>query len=225
MERDTFLALLRQHRAIAVIRTSEVDLSLHLAQAAEAGGIRLIEITWDSAHPEYLVDRLRQLLPHCHIGIGTALSVTDLKHAAGAGAQFCFCPHTDPALIDLAQCLQIPIVPGALTPNEIVAAWQAGATAVKVFPVSALGGASYIRSLQGPLAHIPLVPTGGVTVENAATMVQAGAIAVGLSTGLFPPALVADRNWTAITALATPLVKRFSIAKAPSIEARPSCPA
>jgi 2-dehydro-3-deoxyphosphogluconate aldolase / (4S)-4-hydroxy-2-oxoglutarate aldolase len=206
MNRDSFLALLRQHRAIAVIRASELTLGLQLAKAAAAGGIRLIEITWNSDHPADLVNKLRQLLPHCTIGIGTALLPSDIAAAVEAGAQFCFCPHTDPALIKLAQQFEIPIVPGALTPGEIVAAWQAGATAVKVFPISAVGGTSYVRSLQGPLAHIPLIPTGGVTVENASAMVQAGAIAVGLSTSLFPKTAVADRDWAVVTALAKQLV-------------------
>ena len=202
MDRDSFLALLQQHRAIAVIRAPEVNLGLRMATAVEAGGFRLIEITWNSANPGDLVDKLRHQLPHCTIGVGTALSSAHLQAAASAGAQFCFCPHTDPALIHLAQDLHIPIVPGALTPNEIVAAWEAGATAVKVFPINAMGGASYIRNLQGPLAHIPLVPTGGVTAENAVEMVRAGAIAVGLSTSLFPNHAIAQGDWAIITALA-----------------------
>lgn len=210
MYKELFLALLRQHRAIAVIRAASVESGLAQAQAVAAGGIRLIEITWDSVSPTLLVDELRHSLSNCTIGIGTALSVADLKDAAGAGSQFCFCPYTDRALIDLAHDLQIPIVPGALTPNEMMVAWRAGATAVKVFPISAVGGASYVRSLQGPLAHIPLIPTGGVTVENAAAMVQAGAIAVGLSTSLFPKAAVAEKNWAAVTALATQLVANLA---------------
>ena len=205
MYQELFLALLRQHRAIAVIRAASVESGLAQAQAVAAGGMRLIEVTWDSASPALLVEKLRHSLPACTIGVGTALSHSDLKNAAAAGAQFCFCPHTDLSLIRAAQPLQIPIVPGVLTPNEIVTAWQAGATAVKVFPVSALGGATYIRSLQGPLSHIPLVPTGGVTVENAAAMVQVGAIAVGLSTGLFSKADLARENWQHITQLSSQL--------------------
>lgn len=210
MEKDIFLSLLRQHRAIAVIRTSDINEGLAMAEAAAAGGIHLIEITWNSRHPADLVSKLRHRLPHCTIGIGTALAQADLKAAASAGAQFCFCPHTDSALLQLAQNLEIPIVPGALTPNEIVAAWQVGAAAVKVFPINAVGEASYVRSLQGPLAHIPLIPTGGVTVENAGAMVQAGAIAVGLSTSLFPKTVVAEQNWAAITTLAAQLVETLA---------------
>ncbi|MBD2234871.1 bifunctional 4-hydroxy-2-oxoglutarate aldolase/2-dehydro-3-deoxy-phosphogluconate aldolase [Phormidium tenue] len=210
MDKDTFLSLLRQHRAIAVIRTPDLNRGLAMAEAAATGGIHLIEITWNSYHPGDLVSKLRHRLPHCTIGVGTALSKADLKAAVGAGAQFCFCPHSDPALIQLAQQVEIPIVPGALTPGEVVAAWQAGATAVKVFPISAVGGVSYVRSLQGPLAHVPLIPTGGVTVENASAMVQAGAIAVGLSTSLFPTTAVAEQNWAAITTLAAQLVNTLA---------------
>ncbi|MFQ4136375.1 bifunctional 4-hydroxy-2-oxoglutarate aldolase/2-dehydro-3-deoxy-phosphogluconate aldolase [Nodosilinea sp. PGN35] len=210
MEREAFLALLRQHRAIAVIRAPDLSRGLAMAEAAAAGGVRLIEITWNSRHPGDLLSKLRHRLPHCTIGVGTVLSKRDLRDAAAAGAQFCLCPHTDRSVVGLAQRVGMPIVPGALTPSEVVAAWQAGATAVKVFPVSAVGGASYIRSLQGPLAHIPLVPTGGVTVENAGDLLKAGAIAVGLSTGLFPPAVVEQQAWTTITALAQQLVNSLA---------------
>ena len=106
--------------------------------------------------------------------------------------------HVDFGLIQLAVQQDIPLVPGALSPTEIVTAWQAGATSVKVFPVQALGGASYIRHLQGPLSQIPLIPTGGVTIENAKDFLAAGAIAVGLSGNLFPAAAVQSGNWQAI---------------------------
>ncbi|MBD2107085.1 bifunctional 4-hydroxy-2-oxoglutarate aldolase/2-dehydro-3-deoxy-phosphogluconate aldolase [Nodosilinea sp. FACHB-13] len=211
MDRDAFLALLRQHRAIAVIRALDLNQGLAMAEAAAAGGIHLIEITWNSWHPGDLVSKLSHRLPHCTIGVGTVLSKANLRDAVGAGAHFCFCPHTDSAIIELAQKMEVPIVPGALTPNEVVTAWQAGATAVKVFPINAVGGASYIRSFQGPLTHIPLIPTGGVTVENTRDMLRAGAIAVGLSTSLFPKAAVAEQNWAAITTLAAQLVDTLAI--------------
>ncbi len=207
MEPASFLDLLRQHRAIAVIRTSEPDLGLQMATAAAAGGLRLIEITWNSAHPEKLIQHLRAQLPHCCIGAGTVLSVADLEQAAAAGAEFCFAPYTNVTLLHWAREHRLPLVPGALTPNEIMAAWQAGAPAVKVFPISAVGGASYVSSLQGPLGHIPLIPTGGVTVENAAGMIVAGATAVGLSTGLFSQAAIATAHWPAITEAARRLTE------------------
>ena len=132
-----------------------------MAQAVAAGGMRLIEITWNSERAADLISQLQSELPNCVIGSGTLLTLEDLQGAIAAGAQFCFTPHTNLTLIQAAAKRQMPIIPGALSPTEIVTAWQAGAPCVKVFPVGAVGGAGYIRSLQGPLGQIPLIPTGG----------------------------------------------------------------
>jgi 2-dehydro-3-deoxyphosphogluconate aldolase/(4S)-4-hydroxy-2-oxoglutarate aldolase len=191
--------LLKHYRMIAVIRAQTVEMGLALAEAVAAGGVRLIEVTWNSDRPALLIERLRDRLPHCWIGAGTLLQPTDVTAAVAAGAQFGFMPHTHPELMSLAQTAGMPAIPGALTPTEIVTAWQAGASAVKVFPVTAMGGAHYIQQLQGPLGHIPLIPTGGVTGDNGAALLRAGAIAVGLSSSLFPAAAVAAHNWEAIT--------------------------
>lgn len=193
-----WLTLLRQHRLIAVIRTSQLSLGRQMALAMAAGGIPLIEITWNSADAPKLIRQLRQELPQCKIGTGTILNQEQLEQAIEAGVQFLFTPHVDPALIASAVAADVPIVPGALSPTEIVTAWQAGASAVKVFPIQAVGGASYIKALQGPLAQIPLIPTGGVTLENAQEFIAAGAIAVGLSGELFPKSLVNTGDWKAI---------------------------
>jgi 2-dehydro-3-deoxyphosphogluconate aldolase/(4S)-4-hydroxy-2-oxoglutarate aldolase len=90
------------------------------------------------------------------------------------------------------------MIPGALTPTEIAAAWQLGASGVKVFPCQSMGGAAYIRHLQGPLGHIPLIPTGGVTLEDGRAYLEAGAIAIGIASSLFPKAWVAAGQWSAI---------------------------
>lgn len=195
-----WLVPLQQQRVVAVIRVSDLDLGLQLAQVAAEAGLRFIEITWNSDRPTVLISQLRDRLPHCWIGAGTLLSVTDLQDAITAGAQFCFTPHTTPVLIEAAVAQAVPIIPGALSPTEIVTAWQAGASSVKVFPIQAVGGASYLRSLQGPLGDIPLIPTGGVTCANARELLEAGAIAVGLSRELFPSEWVQAGNWDAIVA-------------------------
>jgi 2-dehydro-3-deoxyphosphogluconate aldolase/(4S)-4-hydroxy-2-oxoglutarate aldolase len=169
-----------------------------MAQAMALGGISLIEITWNSERAPELISQLRIELPHCIIGTGTLLNLEQLHQAIEAGAQFLFTPHVNLTLIAAAVKAGVPIVPGALTPTEIVTAWEAGASCVKVFPIQAVGGASYIKALQGPLGHIPLIPTGGVTLENAQEFITAGAIAVGLSGDLFPKSLVAAEDWKAI---------------------------
>jgi 2-dehydro-3-deoxyphosphogluconate aldolase/(4S)-4-hydroxy-2-oxoglutarate aldolase len=209
MSNESWLTLLRQHRSIAVIRASQLSLGRQMAQAVAAGGMPLIEITWNTDRAPELISQLRLELPHCTIGTGTLLNLEQLQQAIDAGAQFLFTPHVDPALIAAAVDAAVPIVPGALSPTEIVTAWNAGASCVKVFPIEAVGGASYIKSLQGPLGQIPLIPTGGVTLENAKSFIAAGAIAVGLSGDLFPKALIGAGDWEAIAQRAKTLQQQL----------------
>lgn len=197
--------LLQKYRAIAVIRCSEVELGLAMAKAVAQGGMRLIEITWNSQQPAKIISKLRTDLPQCIIGTGTILTLGELQEAIACGSQFCFTPHVSLTLIEAAIKADLPIVPGALSPTEIVNAWQAGASCVKVFPAPVVGGASYIKSLQGPLGQIPLIPTGGITLENAKEYIDAGAIAVGLSSDLFTKPLLCAKDWAAITQRASKL--------------------
>lgn len=206
---QAWLRLLQQHRVIAVIRASLWSQGLKMAQAMAQGGISLIEITWNSDRAPELISQLRQELPHCTIGTGTLLNQEQLRKAIDAGVQFLFTPHVDAALITSAIMANVPIVPGALTPTEIVTAWHNGASCVKVFPIQAVGGASYIKALQGPLGHIPLIPTGGVTLENAQEFIAAGAIAVGLSGELFPKSLMGAGDWDAIAKRAKTLKQQL----------------
>jgi 2-dehydro-3-deoxyphosphogluconate aldolase / (4S)-4-hydroxy-2-oxoglutarate aldolase len=210
MQVDCWLALLKQHRAIAVIRSDDWTRGRGMARAVATAGMPLIEITWNSDRPAHLIDHLRETLPDCVIGAGTLLTLAQVREAIAAGAQYLFTPHVATDLIDLAVAQQIPLVAGALSPTEIVQAWQAGAASVKIFPVQAMGGVDYIRGLQGPLCQIPLVPTGGITVENAQQFLAAGAIAVGLSGNLFPAQAVSDRDWDRITHQAKRLLAGLS---------------
>lgn len=211
MTDQSWLSLVRQHRAIAVIRTPQLRIGRQMAQAVAAGGLRLIEITWNSDRAPELISQLRSELPTCMIGAGTLLNLSQTQQAIAAGAQFLFTPHVDPALIRTATQAGVPVIPGALSPTEIVMAWQAGASSVKVFPVQAVGGTQYIQSLQGPLGHIPLIPTGGVTLENAREFIVAGAIGVGLAGSLFPKQELETENWLAITKQAKTLRQSLEI--------------
>jgi 2-dehydro-3-deoxyphosphogluconate aldolase / (4S)-4-hydroxy-2-oxoglutarate aldolase len=196
---DSWRQLLQQYRVIAVIRSETRSQGLAMAKAVADGGIHLIEIPWNSDRPAELISQLREELPGRTIGTGTILNELMLQEAIACGAQFLFSPHVNLNLIQAAVTTgRVPIIPGALSPTEILAAWQAGASCVKVFPIQAVGGASYIKSLQGPLGQIPLIPTGGVTMENAHQFIEAGAIGVGLSGDLFPSQLVAAKDWRAI---------------------------
>ena len=210
MSGQSWLSQLKQQKVIAVIRASEVSLTRQLALAVASGGMQLIEITWNSAGASELIAQLRVELPNCTIGTGTLLNLQQMREAIAAGAQFLFTPHVDPVMIKAAVDIGVPIIPGALSPTEMVTAWSSGASCVKVFPVEAVGGVRYIKSLRGPLGHIPLIPTGGVTLENAKEFLQAGAAAVGLSSQLFPKEFVETGNWEAIAQKSQNLLQKIS---------------
>ncbi|MCU0525582.1 MAG: bifunctional 4-hydroxy-2-oxoglutarate aldolase/2-dehydro-3-deoxy-phosphogluconate aldolase [Elainella sp. Prado103] len=213
MTPGSWLTLLQQQKGIAVIRASQIEVGVKMAQAVAAGGMRLIEVTWNSPDPAKLIHHLHQALPHCSIGAGTLLTLPEFQAAIDAGAEFLFSPHLDRAMIEGAVRQRVPVIPGALSPTEIVTAWQAGATCVKVFPIDAVGGAAYIRHLQGPLGQIPLIPTGGVTLENASQFIQAGAVAVGLSGQLFPQQAIRSGDWQIIRDRAAQLMQQLTQAQ------------
>lgn len=205
-----WLQLLEQHKAIAVIRCSDIDRAYQMAHAVAAGGMSLIEITWNSEYPAKLIARLRAKLPHCTIGAGTILNLHQLEEAVSAGAQFAFAPHFNADLFNAASNIhEIPFVPGVFSPTEMINAWQNGARVVKVFPIKSLGGSEYIKCLQAPLNQIALVPSGGITVDNAKTMIDAGAIAVGISTNLFPKKAITLSDWPSISNRAKDLLDRL----------------
>ncbi|NER29156.1 MAG: bifunctional 4-hydroxy-2-oxoglutarate aldolase/2-dehydro-3-deoxy-phosphogluconate aldolase [Symploca sp. SIO1C4] len=210
MSNQHWLTLLREKKAIAVIRTSRKSLGYQMAQAVAAGGVSVIEITWNSDCAPELISRMRKELPNCIVGTGTLMNLEQLQQAIDAGAQFLFSPHVETRLIEAAVTAGVPIVPGAMSPTEIITAWNAGASCVKVFPIQAVGGASYIKALQGPLGQIPLIPTGGVTISNAQEFMEAGAIAVGLAGDLFPKPLVSKGDWEAIAQRAKTLIEKLA---------------
>ncbi len=207
MFHQAWLCRVERNRAIAVIRANQPEIAYKMALSVAAGGMQLIEITWNTKKSVEVIKQLRSEFPELVIGTGTLLNMAQLQNAIASSAQFLFTPHVDIAMIKTAVDAGVPIIPGALTPTEIVRAWNAGASCVKVFPVQAVGGANYIKSLQAPLGKIPLIPTGGVTLDNAQEFLDAGAIAVGVASDLFPFQLVADQDWDAIAQRARTLTQ------------------
>ena len=209
MTSEEWLRLLKTHRAIAVVRSPDPEIASTMAKAMIQSGMGLIEITWNSGNAAELIQTLVEDYPDCVIGTGTILTQDDLQTAIDAGAQFAFSPHTNEDLIRSAYEQDVPMIPGALSPTEIVTAWQAGAACVKVFPIKTMGGTTYLECLRGPLGHIPLIPTGGITIHNAMDFLASGAIAVGLSSHLFPKPLLEKENWSLIQERAEVLVRQL----------------
>jgi 2-dehydro-3-deoxyphosphogluconate aldolase/(4S)-4-hydroxy-2-oxoglutarate aldolase len=136
------------------------------------------------------------------IGAGTVTDAETARRTMDAGAEFIVTPCLVPEVIEAANRAQVAVLPGALTPSEIFEAFRRGGDLVKIFPAQSVGGAAYLRALRGPFPGIPLVPTGGVTLENVAEMFKAGAAAVGVGTELISKEALARRDYAAIGALA-----------------------
>ena len=209
MIRPSLAAGLTEGGVVAIARRLDVTAVPAIVDALVEGGIRAFELTLNDPQDDAL-RAIQAASRHVGggspiaIGAGTVLSVEAAGRAIDAGATFLVSPHFDPEIVGWAVERGIPMLPGAATPTEVLAAWRAGAAAVKVFPASALGP-SFLRELRGPFPDIPLQPTGGITVENAADYIRAGAIAVGMGSWLFAgrtPASIALRARQATDAVA-----------------------
>lgn len=195
MDRSEWLAALKQYRVIGVVRAGAAPLAYQMGVTLAEAGIRFIEITWDCPEVAQMIPRLQAAYPDCWVGTGTILNLADLRQALQVGVDFILTPHTDRELLTTSLAAGVPLVPGALTPTEIMQAYRWGAPAVKVFPIGSWGAAAYLRQLRAPLGQIPLIPTGGVTRANAGEILAAGAVAVGLSRDLFPEPWFSRRDW------------------------------
>jgi 2-dehydro-3-deoxyphosphogluconate aldolase / (4S)-4-hydroxy-2-oxoglutarate aldolase len=179
-----------------------------VAEALAAGGVRAFEVTLNEPEDEALraIEAAARVGPQLglEIGAGTVLSIEAAERALNAGATFLVMPHLDLELVGWSAGRAIPALPGCATPTEVLSAWRAGAAAVKVFPASSLGP-SFVRECRGPFPGLPLLPTGGVTLENAPDFIAAGAIGVGMGGWLLgdgDPAGVRDRAARIVAAVA-----------------------
>lgn len=201
------LARLQDVALVPVVRAPSAELASTAVEAILAGGISVFEITLTVPGAVQLIERLRQRFDgRAVIGAGTVLTAEQAAECIAAGAQFIVSPGLDAATVELAQKRGIACMPGALTPTEVIAAWKLGADMVKVFPCSAMGGASYIKALRGPLPQVKLLPTGGVNANTAADYLAAGASALGIGSELVDAKALAAGELSVITARAKELV-------------------
>lgn len=181
MERNQVLAEIRRGGVIPILRTATADDARALTEALLEAGVTTVEIPLTVPGAlEVIADLARRLGARLLIGAGTVLDAASAQRCVDAGARFIISPGIDMETIAWCKRAGVAVLPGALTPTEILAAWKAGADMVKVFPASAVGGAGYLRAVKAPLPQIELVPTGGVSLETVASFIRAGAAAVGV---------------------------------------------
>ena len=194
---DTLEAL-RVARAVAVVRARDGEEAVRIAEALHAGGLRAIELTFTTPGVARALAETRALLGDgLLLGAGTITTAGEAEAAAAAGADFLVSPHLDPPLLTAMLATGLLAVPGVFTPSEVAAAVRAGAAAVKLFPAST-AGVGHLKALLGPFPGLLVMPTGGVTVENAPGWLAAGAVAVGLGGELLPKALREAGDWHGI---------------------------
>jgi 2-dehydro-3-deoxyphosphogluconate aldolase / (4S)-4-hydroxy-2-oxoglutarate aldolase len=166
---------------IPVVRASSAHQALLAVEAIRAGGISIVEVTMTVPGAIEVIEQLAKTAgSDVLIGAGTVLDAQTAQQCLDAGAEFLVSPGFDAQTVKLAREKGILVIPGALTPTEIIMAWNAGGDLIKIFPCGTVGGAKYIKALKGPLPQVPMIPTGGVNLETAAEFILAGAEALGV---------------------------------------------
>ena len=208
MNKSEIMQHIAEIGVIPVVRAESADIALRAIDAIQAGGISVLEITMTVPGAIRIIEEVAQKLgSKAIVGAGTVLDEVTARQCILAGAQFIVSPALNLDTISCCHRYGIVVIPGAMTPTEVVTASSAGADWVKVFPAGALGGPSYIKALKAPLPHIQLVPTGGVSLKTAADFILAGAIALGVGTDLVDTKALRDGEDRLITQRARQFVE------------------
>lgn len=202
MKKTEVLQAIRQIGILPVLRAGSVDTAMQLAAAIAEGGVSAMEVTMTVPGAIEVIRRLVKERPDLLVGAGTVLDPETARMCIAEGAQFVVSPAINLETISLCHRYSIAVLPGALTPTEVVTAWQAGADIIKVFPASAMGGAKYLQSLKAPLPQIELIPTGGVNVSTAKDFLAAGAFALGVGADLVDESACFEERLHEVTATA-----------------------
>lgn len=185
---------------VPVVRAESASQAMAAAEAVCLGGVPIVEITMTVPGAVEVIAQLSKSMGNqVLIGAGTVLDAESARRCLDAGAQFLVSPGFDLETVKLAQAVGVPVMPGALTPTEVITAWKAGADFVKVFPCGNVGGPKYIRALKAPLPQVPMIPTGGVNLNTAAEFIQAGAAALGIGGELVSASALRSGNTREIT--------------------------
>lgn len=216
MTKEEVRAHIQEIGIVPAIRVSSPEDARFAAEEVWKGGIPIVEITMTVPEALDVVSELARERSDLVVGAGTVLDVDTAQRCLDAGARFLTSTGLDLSIVELARKENVVVIPGALTPTEIITAWKAGADFVKVFPCSQVGGPSYIRALKAPLPHVPLIASGGVNQQTAGDFILAGAVALGVGGELIPHEAVLERNAAWIAELARrfiSMVKRARLKK------------
>ncbi|HEX2343648.1 MAG TPA: bifunctional 4-hydroxy-2-oxoglutarate aldolase/2-dehydro-3-deoxy-phosphogluconate aldolase [Vicinamibacterales bacterium] len=215
-QRSAVTAAIEQAGVVAIIRMKEPEKVRAVAEAIAAGGARALEVTMTVPRAVELIAELAPTMPSGFLlGAGTVVDAATAKRVIDAGAQFVVGPVFRREVITACHERDVPVLPGCFTPTEILEAWDAGADIVKVFPATALGP-GFIKDVRAPLPHVKLMPTGGVTLDNAGEWIKAGAVAVGVGTALLDAKAIAAGDYATLRANAERIVANVRTARTAS---------
>jgi 2-dehydro-3-deoxyphosphogluconate aldolase/(4S)-4-hydroxy-2-oxoglutarate aldolase len=204
--RSNLLQFLSEEKIVAIIRGIPEDRADATAQALFQGGIVFLEVTLNTDGALGMISRFRERYEgRMRIGAGTVLDLGQAKEAVAAGAEYIISPNLDEEVVYYGVEQGVEVWPGTMTPTEIVRAYKAGASAVKVFPLGSLG-VNYLKEIRAPLNHIPMVATGGVNLQNIASVLDTGVVAVGLGGNLVDKKLVVEGKFDELEKLARSFV-------------------
>jgi 2-dehydro-3-deoxyphosphogluconate aldolase / (4S)-4-hydroxy-2-oxoglutarate aldolase len=210
MKKEEILNELTRLGAVAVIRMSDSEKLKRVSEAIHMGGVSAIEITMTTPNALAVIENLSKTMGNdIIVGVGSVLNPQTAIDAINAGAQFVVSPVFKPDIVETVKKLNIPMMPGAFTPTEIQAAYEQGADIVKVFPADIVGMA-FFKAIKGPMPYLKLMPTGGVTLNNAGEWLKAGACAVGVGTALLDKKAIDENNFKKLTENAEILVKSIA---------------
>ncbi len=185
MNKSVVLKRIGETGIVPVVRVASADEAMRAVDAIKEGGISILEITLTLPGAVAVIEAVvKRFGNEVTVGAGTVLDAETARACILAGAQFIVSPSLNLETIEICRRYSIAVMPGALTPTEVITAWQAGADMVKVFPCDAVGGASYLKALKAPFPQVELIPTGGVSLKTAVDFIQAGASALGVGSDL-----------------------------------------
>lgn len=198
MSRIDTLNVILKEKVVAIIRLDEEDNIMAVVDALAEGGVDVLEITMGTPGVLKFVETIAQGRPELTVGIGSVLDATTARLAIQAGAQFLVTPVFKKEIIHTAHRYDTPVLMGAFSPTEVLHCFEAGADIIKVFPADVVGK-QFIKAVKAPMPQLPLMPTGGVTIDNAAEWIEAGACALGVGSALVSNKLVQNRDFAKIS--------------------------